>query len=51
MLGVRPILGRTFMIEEEAAGADAVIVLSHAIKGARSWPWIDTRLAIVAPTS
>ena len=22
-----------------------------AIKGARSWPWIDTRLAVVATTS
>jgi putative ABC transport system permease protein len=31
MLVVRPILGRTFTIEEEAAGADAVIVLSHSM--------------------
>jgi putative ABC transport system permease protein len=31
MLGGRPILGRTFTLDEDAAGADAVIVLSHSL--------------------
>jgi predicted permease len=30
MLGIRPLLGRTFVATEEAAGADAVVVLSEA---------------------
>ena len=30
MLGIRPLLGRTFVAREEAAGADAVVVLSEA---------------------
>src|SRR5687768_16652823 len=31
VLGVRPILGRTFMLEEETPGAANVVVLSHAM--------------------
>src|SRR5207237_4521733 len=29
LLGVRPILGRTFTEEESVAGADSVVVISH----------------------
>ena len=31
VLGVQPLLGRTFLPEEEAAGSDRVVVLSHGL--------------------
>jgi putative ABC transport system permease protein len=31
VLGVQPLLGRTFVAEEEAAGLDRVVVLSHSL--------------------
>ena len=34
----------------EVFGRDTNLWRDVAIKGARSWPWIDTRLAVVATT-
>jgi putative ABC transport system permease protein len=31
VLGIQPLLGRTFVVEEETAGNDRVVVLSHAL--------------------